>query len=115
MATPIYKILTKEQWEALQEKAETDGAPIDVADGFIHFSNADQLQETADKHFKGQIGLILLAMDADQLGAALKWETSRGGALFPHLYAPLKLADVIWSKPLELDGETHQLPDLGIP
>ena len=66
-----------------------DGAPIDLADGFIHFSTAGQVDETAARHFAGQAGLLLVAVDAAALGAALKYEPSRGGALFPHLYAPL--------------------------
>ena len=84
---------------------------IDVADGFVHFSTAEQVAETAAKHFAGQDGLQLLALEADTLGAALKWEPSRGGALFPHLYGPLKLADVIWSRPMPLGSDGHVLPD----
>ncbi|MEM9141001.1 MAG: DUF952 domain-containing protein [Pseudomonadota bacterium] len=106
----IYKILTTPEWQHLQEAGETQGAPIDVADGFVHFSTADQAQETAAKHFAGQEGLWLLALDAEGLGPALAWEPSRGGALFPHLYAPLRLQDVIWSKPLPLGAEGHIFP-----
>ncbi len=107
----IYKILTADQWADLQTRGQTPGAPIDVADGFVHFSTAEQLAETAAKHFAGQDGLQLLAMDADGLGAALKWEPSRGGALFPHLYGPLALTDVIWSRPMRLGTDGHVLPD----
>ena len=107
----IYKILRAEEWADLQAAGETDGAPVDLADGFIHFSTAAQLAETAAKHFAGQSDLILLACDAEAFGEALKWEVSRGGADFPHLYAKLKLRDVIWAKPLPLQGEGHAFPD----
>ena len=108
----IYKILTAAQWADLQRDATTPGAPVDLADGFVHFSTAAQAAETAAKHFKGQDGLMLLALNADELGEALKWEPSRGGALFPHLYAPLLLADVAWALPLTLgpDG-AHVFPE----
>jgi len=108
--TPIYKILTGEQWADLQANKESPGAPIDVADGFIHFSTAGQLQETADKHFAEQDGLYVLAVDADALGEPLKWEVSRGGALFPHLYAHLRLDDVHWAEAMFLVAGVHQLP-----
>ena len=107
----IYKILTADQWSDLQAAGETAGAPIDVTDGFVHFSTAEQAAETAAKHFAGQRDLWLLALEADTLGDALKWEPSRGGALFPHLYGPLRLQDVIWSKPLPLAPGGHQFPD----
>ena len=108
----IYKILTGPQWVALERDGEMDGAPVDLADGFVHFSAAGQVVETAAKHFAGQAGLMLLAVEADGLGEALKWEVSRGGALFPHLYGPLRLADVVWARPLALgpDG-THRFPE----
>lgn len=107
----IYKILRGGEWADLQCNGETAGAPIDQADGFVHFSNAAQVRETASKHFAGEDGLLLLAMEADTLGAALKWEESRGGALFPHLYAPLRQSDVVWAKPLPLEGGFHHFPD----
>ena len=78
------------------------GALIDVTDGFIHFSTASQAAETARRHFAGQADLLLVAIDADRLGAALRYEASRGGDLFPHLYAPLELSAVRWVKPLPL-------------
>lgn len=106
----IYKILTAPQWAELQNQGETDGALIDVTDGFIHFSTATQAAETAAKHFAGQDDLYLLAMDADRFGDVLKWETSRGGDLFPHLYARLKLKDVVWSERLVLVDGSHQFP-----
>ena len=84
----IYKIFRADEWAVLQAQGATDGAPIDVADGFVHFSTAEQAAETAAKHFAGVEGLVLLACDADAMGNDLKWEVSRGGALFPHLYRP---------------------------
>jgi uncharacterized protein (DUF952 family) len=86
----IYKILRAGEWAELLEKGATDGAPVDKADGFVHFSTAEQVAETAARHFAGEDGLILAAFEADDLGAALVWEPSRGGALFPHLYGPLR-------------------------
>ncbi|MEO0390046.1 MAG: DUF952 domain-containing protein [Pseudomonadota bacterium] len=105
----IYKILRSAEWDALQAQGETAGAPIDVADGYVHFSTAAQAQETAAKHFAGAAGLWLLALEADGL-AQLRWEPSRGGQLFPHLYGPLRLDDVLWAKPLPLDGAVHAFP-----
>jgi uncharacterized protein (DUF952 family) len=107
----IYKILTAGQWADLQRRGETPGAPVDIDDGYVHFSTAAQARETAAKHFRDQAGLWLLALDADALGPALRWEPSRGGDLFPHLYAPLRLADVIRAEPLPLgpDG-LHVFP-----
>lgn len=107
----IYKILTSEQWADLQARGETEGAPVDVADGFIHFSTAAQAQETAAKHFAGQDGLWLVAYDADALGEGLKWEPSRGGALFPHLYGPLRRADALWAQEMPLGSDGHIFPD----
>jgi uncharacterized protein (DUF952 family) len=107
----IYKIFRADEWATLQAQGETRGAPIDLADGFVHFSTAAQAQETAAKHFAGQDGLMLLALEADAMGAALKWEVSRGGALFPHLYRALRLDEVIWARPLPLVDGTHRFPD----
>jgi len=107
----IYKILTHDQWADLQNKGEIRGAPIDISDGYVHFSTAEQLQETADKHFSGQEGLFVLALNGDALGDRLKWEESRGGALFPHLYDVLKLDDVLWSERMELFEGKHRLPE----
>ena len=108
----IYKILTAGQWALLQRDGESRGAPVDLADGFVHLSTASQVTETVAKHFAGQDGLMLLAFETDGLGAALKWEPSRGGALFPHLYAALRLADVscAWPLPLGTDG-AHLFPE----
>lgn len=108
----IYKIFRAEELAAFTAAGHTLGAPIDLADGYIHFSTADQVVETAAKHFAGVEGLSLLAVEADTLGDALKWEPSRGGALFPHLYRALRVEDVVWTKPLPFDGSTHVFPDL---
>ena len=109
----IYKICDAASWQATERAGEFAGAPIDLADGYIHFSTADQVAETAAKHFAGQRDLVLVAVDADALGPALKWELSRGGALFPHLYSRLPLTAVRWVKPLPLrpDGR-HVFPTL---
>jgi uncharacterized protein (DUF952 family) len=92
--TVIYKIATAEQWRAAEAAGVFHGAPIDHADGFIHFSTAQQVSETLAKHFAGASGLLLVEVAVEALGAALRWEPSRGGALFPHLYAPLPLTAV---------------------
>jgi uncharacterized protein (DUF952 family) len=116
MATLVYKICSAAQWREAEYAGQFIGADIDLADGFIHFSAAGQVAETATKHFAGRrdLGdLVLVAVAADRLGAALKWEVSRGGARFPHLYAPLPMTAVRWVKPLPLDaGGRPQLPDL---
>lgn len=92
----IYKILTSEQWQQFQTDGEFAGAPIDLTDGYIHFSTRTQLIETANKHFAGQSALQLLALDDQKLGDGLRYEPSRGGDLFPHLYGrKLQLDDVI--------------------
>jgi uncharacterized protein (DUF952 family) len=102
MTTLIYKIASAQAWREAESAGEFRGAPIDLADGFIHFSTAEQAIETAAKHFRGQRDLVLAAIDASALSDELKWEPSRGGALFPHLYAPLPMSAVRWVKPLPL-------------
>jgi len=111
--TTIYKICERALWEAAQAERLFVGSPADVRDGFIHFSTAAQLPGTAAKHFAGLADLVLVAVDAEALPAQLKWETSRGGELFPHLYAPLPLAAVRWARPLadEVDGR-RPFPEL---
>ena len=106
----IYKIFRAEEWAQLRKDKTTTGAPIDVADGYVHFSTAAQAQETADKHFAGQDGLFLLGCDSERMGDALKWEVSRGGAEFPHLYRELRLEDVEWAQPFELVDGRHIFP-----
>jgi len=88
----IYKIATRAKWSEAEATGTFLGAPIDLADGYIHFSTAAQVDETLAKHFAGQRDLLLIEVDADQLGDALRWEPSRGGQLFPHLYAPLPVS-----------------------
>ena len=110
---PIYKICDAAAWHAAEGAGEFAGAPVDLADGYIHFSAADQVAETATRHFAGQRDLVLIAVDADVLGPALRWEPSRGGALFPHLYGRLPLSAVRWVKPLPLGpDERHVFPEL---
>lgn len=116
--TAIYKVLTKAQWQDFESNGRFAGSPADLADGFIHFSYADQLAETLRKHFHGQAGLVLLAISSEDCGAALKAEPSRGGALFPHLYGVLSLAMVQAKTELALDAAgmpqmPAQLPDVG--
>lgn len=113
MMKTIYKICDAAAWRAAEREGQFAGASVDRADGYIHFSAADQVAETAAKHFAGQHDLVLVAVDASALRTALKWEPSRGGALFPHLYGTLPLSAVRWTKPLLLgpDGR-HVFPKL---
>lgn len=106
----IFKIFRADEWAALRRDGETLGAPIDLADGYVHFSTAPQAAETAQKYFADVDGLMLVAVDTDTAGEALKWEASRGGALFPHLYRKMLMADVVWAQPLPLVDGTHQFP-----
>lgn len=101
----IYKIVSAAAWHDAEANGVFAGAAVDLADGYIHFSTAGQVAETAAKHFAGQRDLVLVAIDPQTLGEPLKWEVSRGGALFPHLYAPLATADAVWIKPLVLDAQ----------
>lgn len=106
----VYKILRAPEWEALRADGRSAGAPVDLRDGFVHLSARDQVEETAARHFAGEGGLVLLALDEARLGPELRWEPSRGGALFPHLYRELRLGDVLWSAPLPVEGGRHGLP-----
>ena len=90
----IYKILRADEWAVFDASGVFEGSPADLADGFIHLSAADQVAGTAEKHFAGEVGLMLVAVEADGL-AELRWEPSRGGALFPHLYGTLERAAVV--------------------
>jgi len=94
MTELVYKILTRQQWEKLQKTREFSGSPDDLRDGFVHLSTLEQLPGTLAKHFAGQTDLVLVEVRVRALGSALRWEPSRGGALFPHLYGVLRLADV---------------------
>ncbi len=108
----IYKILPRAAWAEALAQGRFDGSPIDLQDGYIHFSTAGQAQETAAKHFRGQADLVVVAVEAGALGEGLRWEPSRGGQLFPHLYGPLDpaLAKGVTEAPLGPDGA----PQLGI-
>jgi uncharacterized protein (DUF952 family) len=111
MARMIYKIAPRALWREAENRGRFDGAPVDLADGFIHFSTAGQVRETAARHFAGQDDLLLVAVDEAALGDRLKYEVSRGGALFPHLYADLPLSAVLWAKPMPLGADgIHRLP-----
>lgn len=112
--TLIYKIVASDEWRAAETAGTFAGAAVDRADGYIHFSTVAQAPETAARWFAGQRDLTLVAVDAEAVGADLRWEPSRGGALFPHLYAPLRMSAVRWSRPLPLgpDGR-HDFGGLG--
>jgi uncharacterized protein (DUF952 family) len=110
----VYKIVATNEWTEAEAAGVFTGAAIDRADGFIHFSTAEQAPETAAKWFAGRDDLTLAAVDAEALDMDLRWEPSRGGALFPHLYGPLPMSAVVWSRPLPLgmDGR-HLFGSLG--
>ena len=107
----IYKVCTVSEWSAARIKGAFEGSEVDLADGFIHFSTADQLQETVSRHFAGLRDLVLVEVAVTRLEPPLKWEPSRGGALFPHLYGllPLEAATREWPLPLTMD-DGHQFP-----
>ena len=107
----ILKIFRRSEWDAFRAAGATDGAPVDLADGYIHFSTPGQVAETAAKHFAEESDLVLVACDPDRLAGDLKWEESRGGALFPHLYRALSLDDVVWDKSLPLGVTGHIFPE----
>ena len=107
----IYKIFRRAEWTDFRDAGQTAGAPIDLTDGYIHFSTAAQVAETAAKHFATESDLVLLALDSDRLGPDLKWQPSRGGALFPHLYRNLTRADILWDKSLPLGATGHIFPE----
>ena len=96
----VYKVLRAGEWAELDAGGESLGAPADRADGFVHLSTAGQLAETLARHFAEETGLILAALDAAAIGGELDWEPSRGGLLFPHLYRPLRRADILWTRPI---------------
>jgi uncharacterized protein (DUF952 family) len=113
MAKIIYKICEAELWRQAERAGVFRGASVDIRDGFIHFSSASQVRATAAKHFLGVGDLVLIAIDADALCHALKWEVSRGGELFPHLYGELPLSAMLWIKPLPLGlDRQHVFPEL---
>ena len=98
----VFKVVASPEWRAAEAAGAFAGAAADRADGYIHLSTAEQAPETAAKWFSGRDDLTLVGIDAAALGASLRWEPSRGGALFPHLYAVLPLSAVVWSRPLPL-------------
>lgn len=111
--TIVYKICPAALWTEAITKGVFAGAPIDHADGYIHFSNAEQARETAAKYFHGQADLVLVALEDAPFGDTMKWEASRGGALFPHLYGTFAPADALWVKPLPLNSDgSHAFPEL---
>lgn len=107
----IYKIFRRAEWDELVARGESLGAPVDLSDGYIHFSTSQQVMETAAKHFANESNLVLVAVDAEALGRDLKWEASRRGALFPHLYRPMRMSDVTWDKALPLGASGHIFPE----
>jgi uncharacterized protein (DUF952 family) len=101
----LFKILSRPEWDAFQQSGRFAGSAVDRKDGFIHFSYAHQLAETARKHFANQADLVLFAVPREAVAGALRDEVSRGGDLFPHLFADLAFADVLWMKPLQQDAQ----------
>ena len=111
LAMMIYKILRRPEWDAFRAAGQTAGAPVDLADGYLHFSTSAQVVETAARHFATETNLVLVAVDPDRLGPALRWEPSRGGQLFPHLYRALRLEEVVWDKSQPLGATGHIFPE----
>lgn len=105
MTDIAYKLVDRTEWEAARDAGAYAGSVVDLLDGYIHLSGADQLAETARRHYAGRADLMLVAVDLRPLGDDLKWEASRGGALFPHLYAPLPVAAAIEERPLSVDAD----------
>lgn len=108
----IFKIFRTAEWLQMQEQGETLGAPVDLADGFVHFSTAATVEETAHRHFAGEDGLWLIIADGASMDDALRWEVSRGGEQFPHLYRAFRMSDVIEARPLPLRDGRHVFPAL---
>lgn len=106
---PIYKIVHRSLWRDAEAKGLFEGAPVDAADGYIHFSTALQVRETASRHFSGEENLLLVGVDPGKLGEALKWEPSRGGQLFPHLYGQLGMEAVVFVEPLPVDAAGYHV------
>ena len=103
MSTRAYKILTAGQWAAWQAAGRFTGAPIDIEDGYIHLSAADQVAETAEKHFSGLQELVLVEVDLTKLRDEVRWEPSRGGQLFPHVYGTIPLTAVTKASPIDVE------------
>ena len=107
----IYKIFRAAEFQSFTRQGHSSGAPVDLADGYIHLSTGRQVAETLSRHFAGETGLHLLALESDKL-SDLRWEPSRGGQLFPHLYRDLRSGDMLWSRPLPLGPDGHITGDL---
>lgn len=107
----IFKIFRRPEWDQFRAAGETLGAPVDLEDGYIHFSTSAQVAATAAKWFAEESDLVLVAFRAEGLGPDLRWEPARGGALFPHLYRPLRLSEVVWDKSLPLGATGHIFPE----
>ncbi|MGI9474094.1 MAG: DUF952 domain-containing protein [Rubripirellula sp.] len=111
MSQPLYKVLSSDLWRQAEGEGEFRGAGIDLQDGFIHLSSAGQVKETVAKHFCDQDDLVLVTIDEERLGTSLKWEPSRGGDLFPHVYGVISMEAVDRVEPLPLGpGNVHQFP-----
>jgi uncharacterized protein (DUF952 family) len=106
----IYKILQKVDWQNARHTGFYAGSAVDLTDGFIHFSTGEQVRETAARHFAGQSGLLLIAFESDAFGEALRWEPSRDGQLFPHLFAELDVRLALSAVDLPWDGKSHVFP-----
>jgi uncharacterized protein (DUF952 family) len=106
----IYKIIAAAEWRRAEAADLFAGAAIDLQDGYIHLSARQQVEETAQRHFAGQQDLLLVAFEETSL-SGLRWEMSRGGALFPHVYGAIKPTCALWTKPLPWTGKRHQFPD----
>jgi len=107
----IFKIFRRPEWDQFRAAGETLGAPVDLEDGYIHFSTSAQVAATAAKWFAEESDLVLVAFRAEGLGPDLRWEPARDGALFPHLYRPLRLSEVVWDKSLPLGATGHIFPE----
>ena len=108
----VYKILRQKEYSDLHNLGSLIGSAVDILDGYVHLSTAEQLPETLRKHYAGEGGLHLLALEDALLGGDLRWEPSRGGALFPHLYRELRLADILWKREITLGHEGHETGSL---
>ena len=115
MSEPVYKVLRPSEWDAAEQKGSFDGSADDRRDGFIHLSTAEQVRSTVAKHFPSEDYLVLAAVDPDVLGDLLRWEASRGGALFPHLYGELSLSAVVGVASVQRDDDGHPIFPEGIP
>lgn len=107
----FYKILLREIWDQAKARGRFEGSGIDLADGYIHLSTVAQVKETASRHFAGVDGLVLVAVPEKAVAENLKWEVSRGGALFPHVYGAIDPAQVSWVKDLPWNGTAHDFPE----